>query len=114
MIGIFSELIDRITIANGLAELPHPDEFQQQGILYPLNGSISFACRRLSDACNAIEKFYWEKEKTLISSSVVIDKKNNQRNFPASLILISADVWFSQGLDHFENMEMLEYCLTQM
>ena len=92
MIGIFSELIDRITIANGLAELPHSDEFQQQGILYPLNWSISFACRRLSDACNAIEKFCLEKEETLVSSSVVIDKKNNKRNFPASLILISVDI----------------------
>ena len=39
---------------------------------------------------------------TLISSSVVIDKKNNQRNFPVGPILISAKFWCSQGLDHFE------------
>ena len=39
---------------------------------------------------------------TLISSSVVIDKKNNRRNFPVGPILISAKFWCSQGLDHFE------------
>ena len=36
------------------------------------------------------------------SFSVVIDKMNNQRNFPAGPILISAEFWFSQGLDHYE------------
>ena len=27
---------------------------------------------------------------------------NNQRNFPAGPILISAEFWFSRGLDHFD------------
>ena len=91
VICIFSELIERIKIENGLAELPHSVEIQKQGILFPLNVSISFAYQRLNDACNVIKIFCWEKKKTLISSSVVIDKMNNQRNFPAGPILISAE-----------------------
>lgn len=60
------------------------------------NASIlSLLKKRLGDECNEIRKILLSTVKELLGTSL-------SRKSPAAPILLSAQFWFQQGLDHFE------------